>query len=527
MSDDNAFIRAKGRIVALTPEQAVEVARCADPETGYKYFLENHFYIQHPTKGRMLYKPYKYQEELIANYHNNRYSVSLLARQLGKTTSAAGYLLWYAMFNDDKTILIAAHQYTGAQEIMTRIRYAYELCPMWLKAGIEVYNAGNIDFENKSRIVARATTEKTGRGMSLSLLYLDEFSFVRPNIAKEFWTAISPTLATGGKCIITSTPNNDEDQFAQIWKDANNKFDKFGNATVLGKNGFSPYFAKWDVHPDRDQEWAEEERAKIGEEKFKREMECEFIIDAETLVDSLTLASLQAKDPIEKMGQVRWFKKPTKNNTYVVALDPSQGTGGDNAAIQIVEASTFTQIGEWKHNKTPIPEQIKLLAEITEYIAECTGQPEKIYYGFENNGVGEAARVSLLERSRDNIKGNFTTESRKIGTAARLPYSGFVTTNPTKNAACAKLKSLLEGRRLTINSQPLISELKTYIAARSSFAATIGQTDDLVSAMLIAVRMIGVIQSFDTKISESYTDHSEVIVPMPFIMSMSSSSLFG
>jgi len=519
MSDDNKFIRAKGRIIPLTPQQAVEVAKCADPVNGYRYFMEHHFYIQHPTRGQLLYAPYLFQDGLIQNYHDNRFSISMLARQMGKTTSAAGYLLWYAMFNDDKTILIAAHQYSGAQEIMQRIRYAYEMCPAWLKAGVEVYNQGNIDFENKSRIVARATTEKTGRGMSLSLLYLDEFAFVRPTIAKEFWTAISPTLATGGKCIITSTPNNDEDQFAQIWKDANKKIDAYGNQTTLGKNGFSPYLVTWEQHPDRDQQWADEEQSKIGEERFRREMNCEFILDSETLVDSLTLAALQPQEPIVKMGQVRWFKKPEKHHTYVVSLDPSQGTGGDFAAIQIIDATNFTQVGEWRHNKTPIPDQIRLLADITEYITDITNQPELLYYSVEVNGVGEAALVSLSEMTLDNIRGNFLNEPKKLGVANRS-RRGFTTTNSSKNAACSKLKSLLESRRLTIYSQPLVSELKTFIAARGSYAAVLGQTDDLVSALLLAVRMIGVIQTFDSKISKIFTDHNEIKMPMPFVLSM-------
>lgn len=171
MSSDNQFVRTKGQVIGLTQDQIQEVIKCSDPDTGYEYFMTNYFYIQHPLHGQMLYDPYDFQVELIKNYHENRYSISLLARQMGKTTSAAGYLLWYAMFNLDKTILIAAHQYSGAQEIMQRIRYAYEMCPMWLKPGVESYNQGNIDFENKSRIVARATTEKTGRGMSISLLY--------------------------------------------------------------------------------------------------------------------------------------------------------------------------------------------------------------------------------------------------------------------------------------------------------------------------------------------------------------------
>jgi len=102
----------------------------------------------------------------------------------------------------------------------------------------------------------------------------DEFAFVRPTIASEFWTSITPTLATGGKCIITSTPNSDEDQFAQIWKSANNCFDEQGNETELGRNGFKAFRSAWKEHPDRDNTWAEQMRAQLGEERFRREMEC-------------------------------------------------------------------------------------------------------------------------------------------------------------------------------------------------------------------------------------------------------------
>ena len=95
----------------------------------------------------------------------------MLGRQMGKTTTAVGYLLWYAMFVPDSTILICAHKYTGAQEIMQRLRYAYETCPDFIRAGVTSYNKQSIEFDNGSRIVAQTTTETTGRGMSVSLLY--------------------------------------------------------------------------------------------------------------------------------------------------------------------------------------------------------------------------------------------------------------------------------------------------------------------------------------------------------------------
>jgi hypothetical protein len=104
-----------------TDKELQDFIKCSDPVTGYLYFMDNFFYIQHPTRGSMLYHPWPYQEKLIHTYHNYRFSISLMPRQTGKSTSAAGYLLWYAMFVPDSTILIAAHKYAGAQEIMQRI----------------------------------------------------------------------------------------------------------------------------------------------------------------------------------------------------------------------------------------------------------------------------------------------------------------------------------------------------------------------------------------------------------------------
>jgi hypothetical protein len=413
------------------------------------------------------------------------------------------------MFVPDSTILIAAHKYTGAQEIMQRIRYAYEACPDHIKAGVTTYNKGSLDFENGSRIVSATTTENTGRGMSISLLYLDEFAFVRPSIAELFWTSITPTLSTGGKAIITSTPNSDEDQFALIWKLANKCEDSYGNETELGVNGFKSYRAYWTEQPGRDQKWADEMKAQLGEDRFRREIGCEFIIADETLIAPTTLVDLEGMEPISRMGQVRWYKKPSKGNVYTVALDPSLGTGSDPAAIQIYEANTTTQIGEWKHNKTDIPTQIKLLAQINKYIEDCTGEASNIYYSVENNSIGEASLISLNEYGESNIPGIFLSEKGK-------KRKGFNTTQKVKLAACAKFKTLIENKKMTINSRSLVTELKSFIASGGSYAAKIGETDDLVMASLLTIRMMQELSDYHYNLEEHIRDHDEYIEPLPF-----------
>ena len=501
-----------------------ELSKCMDPTDGYLYFARNFFFIQHPVKGKVLFEPFDYQVNLLSSYHDFRFNVNMLPRQSGKTTTAAGYLLWYAMFHSDQTILIAAHKYTGAQEIMQRIRYGYELCPDHIRAGVTNYNKGSMEFENGSRIVAQTTTGNTGRGMSISLLYCDEFAFVQPNIATDFWTSISPTLATGGRAIITSTPNSDEDTFALIWKESQNKFDEHGNETAEGINGFHGFTAAWDEHPDRDEEWKKAELGRIGEERFRREYGCEFLVFDETLINSLKLSSLEGKNPIENMGQVRWYKKLDPTMTYTICLDPAMGTGGDYAAIEIFEVPSYKQAGEWRHNTTPISGQIRILKEICDYIQDQTKNrtASNIYWSVENNSIGEAALIVIQDIGEENIPGLFVSEPMRKGHVRKF-RKGFNTTHGTKISACAKLKSMVETDMMEVNSKALISEMKGYVASGSSFKAKPGETDDLISATLLSIRMMKVLQDWDPRVyntfKQDHVDGDDYEPPMPIFVS--------
>ncbi len=517
---DTILVKAPHRRETYSDTELEEFAKCADPVTGPMYFMNNFFYIQHPVRGKMLYHPFEYQERLINNYHQNRFSISLMPRQTGKSTSAAGYLLWYAMFVPDATILIAAHKYLGAQEIMQRIRYAYELCPNHIRAGATSYNKGSLEFDNGSRIVSQTTTENTGRGMSITLLYLDEFAFVRPTIAKEFWTSITPTLSTGGKAIITSTPNSDEDQFAYIWKGANKIEDEFGNLRPngLGINGFKAFRAFWREHPDRDDKWAEEQRSQLGDERFRREMDCDFVINDETLIAPIKLLEIEGVEPIRKTGQVRWYRNIEPDKMYIVALDPSLGTGGDPAAIQVFEADTTHQVAEWRHNRSDIPTQIKTMVDIIKELHLVTKNEKRIYFSVENNTIGEAALLSIAEYGEENIPGYFLSDNSVVTGTSRKFRKGFNTTHKSKLTACNKFKILVESGRMKIYSKPLVTELKTFVASGTSFAAKPGETDDLVMSSLLATRMLLLLQSYHTELDSHLKDHTDSIIePYPFI----------
>jgi hypothetical protein len=216
-----------------------------------------------------------------------------------------------------------------------------------------------------------------------------------------------------------------------------------------------------------------------------------------------------------RLGQVRWYQRPHKDRIYVIALDPSLGTGGDPAAIQVFEANNTEQVAEWRHNRTTIPEQVRILADIIRHLNETVNEPKNIYFSVENNTIGEASLISIAEFGEENIQGYFLSEPKNSGRRYR---KGFNTTHKEKLSACNKLKILIETGRMKIRSAGLVSELKTFVASGTGYAAKPGETDDLVMSTLLAIRMLLLLQTFDSGIDNQMRDHGQLIdPPMPFI----------
>lgn len=454
------------------------------------------------------------------------------------TTVAAAFILWYAMFNDTKTILLLGNILSTAKEIMERIQFAYEMCPDFIRDGVVKYNVQTVHFENKSRIIARATTPSAARGLSVNLLYLDEFAFVQESYQSEFWSAVSPTLASSdGRCIITSTPNTEYDQFATIWYESQSHVMEDGTQLDEGgpgKNDFKGIQVTWDWHPDRDIEWAKKEEYKIGTSKFKREYNCEFVTYQETLINSVKLTEIKSRtvrEHIRQTDDVRWFKPIEYGMTYCVALDPAGGTGGDDAAIQVYELPTMRHVAEWRHNMFRIPEQIKLLHRILSELAYqmhklgAKNIEEHLYWTIESNTIGEAAVLEIQHIGIDAFPGTLINEPRRTRTGKIR--KGMVTTRSTKKTACFHMQKLMETFRMEVASKALHRQLNDFIRSGTEdgvFKAKLGMKDDLVSAALLIVRMFDIIAKFEDNTAEvmreTLEEHDETyFMPLGYLMS--------
>jgi hypothetical protein len=296
---------------------------------------------------------------------------------------------------------------------------------------------------------------------------------------------------TGGSCIITSTPTDDETLFADIWKKANETMDEFGNTTEVGTNGFKALKIKWDEHPERGEEFKDLMIKQFGEEKFRREHELDFVAEDETLISPLYLSEMKHREPIKKTGQVRWYKKLDRNKVYFIGYDPSLGTGGDNSAIEIFEFPSMEQVGEWMHNKSDVPTQLKVLKNILKMFEDAGFEEDNVRWTLENNSIGEAPLVLIEEYGEDEFFGYFMSEPyNPHQPRARSRFrKGFYTSNSSKLTACTRFKRWVESDKMLIHSKPLIKELKGFVSRGRTYKARAGDNDDLVMSTLLCVRM--------------------------------------
>jgi hypothetical protein len=457
--------------LSLTEDQVLEFIRCSkDPI----YFIENYVKIITLDKGFVQIKLYPFQKQAVQDINDNRRVIVKAGRQVGKTTMVVGYILWYILFNEDKFVAILANKAPTAREILNRIKIAYESLPLWLQQGVRVWNKGDIELENNCRVMATSTASSAIRGYSISLLYLDEFAFVPSNIADEFFTSVYPTISSGetSKILISSTPNG-MNHYYRMWTEA-----------VEELNGFKFIEANWRQVPGRTQQWADEQRRVLGDEKFLQEMECEFMGSAGTLLSAASLKSLAFVKPIFlSENGVKVYQQPIENHQYVIVVDTSRGKGLDYSAFSIIDISQipYRQVCTYKDNMISPLLYPMLIKKMGDYYNQA-------YALVEINDNGQQIVDTLFEEyDYENILSSVDVKGKMSLTwgYGNKSQRGIRTTKSVKRLGCTLLKSLVENQKLIIQDFDTISELSTFIAKGSSFESEEGSHDDLVMTLVL------------------------------------------
>ena len=349
-------LRDANEPVKLDLDKLREIKKCAiDPI----YFIRNYVYINTKDNGMQLFDLYDFQEAALKRFLKYRFNINKWSRQVGKSTVVRGFILWWGIFHKDQLIAMIGNKLSLAKEQMQQLRDSYSRLPVWLQPGVKLWNKTSIQFSNNSRIIVSSSSPDNIRGFAINLLYLDEFAFLRPNLATEFIASVMPSISSGKttRCIITSTPNG-MNHFYDMWQtsleldQAEAEFEK-GNNDLYVRS-----VVTWDKVPGRTEAWAKAEKVKIGDQRFRQEYECEFVGSGITLIDYRCLETLKASDPlpfdnslwppalaeIVKDISIRTFKYPepagameAKGYSYAASIDTAYGMRQDYHVMQITK----------------------------------------------------------------------------------------------------------------------------------------------------------------------------------------------
>ncbi len=467
----NERLKKVGVELTYTEEQAVEIVKCMEDPV---YFIRTYVKIVNVDRGLVPFDMWPFQEEMVKSFHNNRFSIAKMPRQVGKTTTTVGYMLWCVLFQEEYSIAILANKGQLAQEILSRIQKAYEYLPIWLQQGIIVWNKRNIELENGSKIYAYATSAAGVRGGSYNLIFLDEFAFFQHNMALDFFQSTYPVISSGqtSKVIIVSTPNG-LNLFYKMWTDA-----------IENRSTYVPVEVHWSMVPGRDQKWKEETIRNTSEEQFRVEFETEFIGSSATLVSGVKLRSLAFFNPIHSEEGLDIYEQPQKDRLYICTVDCSEGVDRDYSTINVIDVSQvpYRQVAKYRNNKLP-------LLFFPTIIYSLANKYNEAFVLIETNNVGQQV-VDILHYDLEyenvykidhhHIKGQTISGGFK-----RSANFGVKTTKTVKKIGCANLKTLVENDKLIINDFDTIAELNTFVRQKDSYAAEEGNNDDLVMGLVL------------------------------------------
>ena len=454
----NTLIKRSGVETNYSQEEMAEYVKCSQDPC---HFIENYTQIISLDEGMVPFKLRGYQDKLIEHYNANRFNIVLASRQSGKSITSCAYLLWLLLFNPEVTVAVLANKGAIAREMIARMVTMLESVPFFLQPGVKILNKGSIEFANDSKVVAAATSSSSIRGLSINLLYLDEFAFV--DDAETFYTATYPVVTSGkdSKVIITSTANGVGNMFYKIYQSA-----------VHDQSEYKHFTIAWDDVPGRDAEWKKETIANTSEAQFEQEYGNSFLGTGNTLINANTLLGMMAKEPDWNKDNVNVYEKPKEGHSYICTVDVSKGRGIDYSTFTITDISVkpFRTVCTYRDNMiSPM-----LFPDLISKYATPYNEALVI---IENNAEGGMVATQMhYDIEYPNVFTQGMSKAEDIGVTM---------TKKIKRIGCSTLKELLEENRMEICDRNTITELMTFISKGNSFEADRGFHDDMVMNLVL------------------------------------------
>jgi len=453
---------------------AQEYIKCAkDPA----YFMKKYCYIQHPTRGRILFALYPFQEKVLHLFRDNQYIITLKSRQLGISTLAAAYSLWLMLFHKDKNVLALATTQATARNLVSKTMFMYDELPRWLKLPAKEKNKLSLRLKNGSKITAKSSNADAARSEAVSLLLIDEAAFI-DNIEETF-TAAQQTLATGGQCMALSTPNGIGNWFHQTWDKAE-----------TNENSFLPVRLPWTAHPERDQAWRDQQDRDLGPRMAGQECDCDFLASGDTVFEPEDMSFYEetyTKEPLERRGidgNLWVWEGVDYTKSYMVTADVARGDSQDYSAFHVFEIESCTQVAEYKGKISPKEYGNVLVGIASEY--------NDALLVVENANIGWATIEQVIERQYKNLYYSSTSQMESVESYMNKferdkLVPGFTMSARTRPLVIAKMIEYIRERGVTIQSKRLMMEMRVFVWKNGKPQAQDRYNDDLLISCATAL----------------------------------------
>ena len=467
--------------------QQEEIYKCTK---SFSYFCHKYIRILHPTKGLVPFVVFKYQNRVISDYENHRFSIISKFRQGGLTTVTLLYGLHKTLFTLDYSTMLISKSDREAVEAGYIVDRAVEYLPQWLTPKKDGKWNDHLKQITETGGSMRFFSPEAARGKSVAFICLDEAAFL-PDLEKD-WRALYPVLSTGGSCSLVSTVNGTANYYYELYMGAKE-----------GRNKFHIIDIDYDEHPYYNSkvnpEWAEEQKAQLGEKGFLQEILRVFLGSGDTYIPGSELARLDQElkqirpkrklfakyqnkdkndDPTiaeDQKGALWIWEEPITGHEYIFGIDCSEGVGADNSCIEIIDVTKHEQVGEfYSNNITPY--------ELAQVVYELA-----IFYNNALLVIEEmSAGLSVINTLQNELYyDNFYYNN----TMSKTPKAGLKTTVSNRPIILTSFQTCILQKTMKMNSIRMLNEMKTfeYNATTKKPEAHKGKHDDAIMAFAIAL----------------------------------------
>ena len=481
-------------------------------QLSFTYWMENYAYTKvsggyiHMGSSEQWKSSPKFR--ILCKLFEQHDSVMLLSsRQIGKTTLGLLYATWAMIFFPKIKIMFLTLNTTNAKDAVSRIKDAMEMLPDWMTVANSSKAAKTtfIDLKNGSQFLTSFVSgavdpDKVGRGLTQSIIILDEFAFC--NYADIVYTSAQPGLSISRKysklngyptlMLVVSTPNGAGDnQFYSMFENSTNieEIYDFENKRLYPeykeilaeehRNSFISVKIHWS-ETNRDEAWYKEQCRELNfnKRRINQELDLAFLGSASSIFDDEIIMQLIPKKPAFNMQlphglQFKMYSDIESHEVYLAGVDSSASTGpnSDWSVISLTRARDGQEVGVVKCQFAVVKKFAGVVKAFTKAMNTLYGlTPDTLKLIIERNSFGKGVVEELIynDPSLDDFDYESYVWQEELANGELVPglytsNSSFKMGNGKRDQMFGELMNQVNAYPDLIHSNDIISEIRSLV----------------------------------------------------------------